>query len=166
MCKTHIAPFLCLVLFCFSAALGTAAVNQPHSFTIIDFWQGKCDAGEETACKKLEQNKLNEEKLEILNALAAKFQTDIQPDEFMLDKKPDLGKAYPLVIKSYLSAFTEQLAAKPEEFAIEYCAKHFHNYWLNKKYWWPTNIEDEPDWATIYIYIVDHYHGICLRRPF
>jgi hypothetical protein len=166
MYNKHIAPFLLLLACCLPTTLKLAAANEPYSFTIIDFWQSKCDAGESGACKKLENNKLNQQKLEKLNFLAEEFQSAIIPAEFLQNNKPDLGKAYPLVIKNYLSAFNEHMASKPEEFTLQYCAKQFHEYWLNKKYWWPTNIKDEPDWATIYIYIVDHYHGICLRRSF
>ena len=167
MCNKHIAPFfMSIILFCFSATLVLAAVNEPHSFTIIDFWQRKCEEGDKAACVKLETNKQNELKLENLNSLASKFQENIIPEDFLLDKKPNLDKAYPLVIKNYLESFTTQQIKNAGEFAIDYCAKHFHNYWLNKKYWWPTNSEDKPDWGTIYVYIVDHYHGLCLRQPF
>lgn len=143
-----------------------ATNSEPHSFTIIDFWQRKCEEGDLAACAKLESNKLNEHKLEKLNSLASSFQENILPEDFLLDKKPNLEKAYPLVIMNYLQLFADQRDKNPGKFAIDYCAKHFQNYWLNKKYWWPTNIEDKPDWATIYVYIVDHYHGLCLKQPF
>lgn len=149
-----------------SAVLLVAAANEPYSFTIANFWQAKCDKGDKAACIKLENSKLAEKKLVKLNALADAFRDSIDPDEFLLGKKPNLGKAYPLVLETYLASFDVQKDSMPEKFAIDYCAKHFHNYWLNKKFWWPTNMEDKPDWGTIYIYIVDHYHGICLKQPF
>ncbi len=152
--------------FISSAVLLLATNSEPHSFTIIDFWQGKCEEGDLAACAKLETNKLNQQKLEKLNSLATEFQGDIDPEEFLLDKKPNLAKAYPLVINHYLKSFEDQQIKNPGEFTIDYCAEHFHSYWLNKKYWWPTNKEDKPDWGTIYVYIVDHYHGLCLRHPF
>ena len=74
MCNIHIAPFLCLVVYCFSASLSLVADNQPYSFTIIDFWQRKCEEGDSAACVKLETNKLNEQKLEKLDSLASEFQ--------------------------------------------------------------------------------------------
>jgi hypothetical protein len=152
--------------FFLSTVLLLATNSEPHSFTIIDFWQRKCEEGDKAACSKLETNKQNELKLENLNSLASKFQESIKSKDFLLDKKPNLGKAYPLVIKNYLESFKTQQFKNLGEFVIDYCAKHFHNYWLNKKYWWPTNSEDKPDWGTIYVYIVDHYHGLCLRQPF
>jgi hypothetical protein len=164
--STHSAFFMSFISFYLSAALLVLAANEPHSFTIIDFWQRKCDEGDKAACIKMENNKLAEVKLDKLNALASEFRDSIKPEEFLLEEKPNLAKAYPLVIKSYLAAFKEPQDAAPEEFTIDYCAGHFHNYWLNKKYWWPTDIEDKPDWGTIYVYIVDHYHGICLNTSF
>jgi hypothetical protein len=155
-----------LISFYLSSILVVAAVSEPHSFTIIDFWQRKCDEGELAACAKMETNKRDEKKLAKLNSLASKFETNIVPEDFLLGKKPNLAKAYPIVIEGYLDAFEEQQNEKPAKFAIDYCAQHFHKYWLNQKYWWPTNINDEPDWGTIYVYIVDHYHGLCLKRPF
>ena len=163
---THGAFFMSFSTFFLSTTLLVAAANAPHTFTIMDFWQGKCNKGDKAACVKLEESKLVGQKLDKLNSLADEFRDSINAMEFLLSKKPDLGKAYPLVIKSYLHSFSDPEQSAPEEFTIEYCARHFHNYWLNKRYWWPTDIEDKPDWGTIYIYIVDHYHGICLNQPF
>jgi len=146
--------------------LAIAANGAPHSFTIVDFWQGKCDAGEQEACARVEQNQLAEAKLDKLNALATEFRDSIDEPEFLLDEKPNLGKAYPLAVRAYLKGFKDSGLPPAEEAVIEYCARHFHDYWLNTKYWWPTDIEDQPDWGTIFVYIVDHYHGICLRQAF
>ena len=166
MCDTYSTFFMGLISFYLSSILVVTAANEPHSFTIIDFWRGKCEEGDLAACARLETNKRDEKKLAKLNSLASKFETNIVPEDFLLGKKPNLAKAYPIVIEGYLDAFEEQQNEKPAKFAIDYCAQHFHKYWLNQKYWWPTNINDEPDWGTIYVYIVDHYHGLCLKRPF
>ena len=45
---------------------------------------------------------------------------------------------------------------------ITLCAEHYHDYWRNRKMWWPTDEAGKPDWSTIYYYIVDHYYGYCL----
>ena len=71
-----------LVQILLSTILVLAAAEKPHSFTIIDFWQGKCEEGDESACLKLETGKQNELKLEKLNTLATKFQTNIKPEDF------------------------------------------------------------------------------------
>ena len=152
--------------FVFSLLVLAAAANTPHNFTIIDFWQKKCDEGDSKACGKIESNKLAETKLAKLNQLADAFRDDINAEDFLLDNKPNLGKAYPQVIKGYLQSVDDPQLGQGDRYAIEYCAKHFHNYWLNKKFWWPTDAEDKPDWGTIYVYIVDHYHGVCLNQPF
>lgn len=139
----------------------------PHNFTIIDYWERICNEGDEKACAKLEANINSAEKLDNLTRLSKDFDNTLVREDFMLDKrKPNLGKAYPIVISSYLDSLETENTLASDQYAIDYCAKHFHNYWLNKKLWWPTNDEDKPDWRTIYVYIVDHYHGICLKQPF
>jgi len=165
MYRRCMAPFYTLLLATL-AATPLRAQTPPHSFTILDYWQDKCETGDETACRRLRANQQAQQKLEKLNTLADRFRDGIDADEFMLDNKPDLGKAYPLVIKNYLVAFDVQGGEAVDTHAIDYCARHFHDYWLNRKFWWPTDAEDKPDWGTIYVYIVDHYHGICLSRPF
>ena len=147
-------------------SLVLAAAEAPKNFTIMDYWKNKCDEGEEKACIKLEQSKEADTKLAKLNALADAFSQNIDPQEYLLDKKPNLGKAYPVVLETYLASFPQVSNSGQDKYAIDYCSKHFHNYWLNKKFWWPTDAEDKPDWSTIYVYIVDHYHGICLNQPF
>ena len=150
----------------FSALLLLTAAGAPHNFTIVDFWKKKCDEGDERACEKIEGSKQAEAKLARLNQLADVFRDQIKEEDFLLDDKPNLGKAYPQVIEGYLRSLDDPQLGQGDRYAIEYCARHFHNYWLNKKFWWPTDAEDKPDWGTIYVYIVDHYHGVCLNQPF
>lgn len=143
-----------------------ASADGPKNFTIMDYWRSKCEEGDQVACAKLEKSKEANAKLIKLNALADAFSVSINPEEYMLGKKPNLGKAYAVVLESYLESFPQDDGSGGDKYAIDYCSKHFHNYWLNKKFWWPTDAEDKPDWSTIYVYIVDHYHGICLNRSF
>ena len=35
--------------------------------------------------------------------------------------------------------------------------------WINKKLWYPALENGQPDWPSIYVFIVDHYYGYCLR---
>lgn len=164
--NTHGAFFMNPVFPLLYLSLLLASADGPRNFTIMDYWERKCNEGEQGACVKLERSREADGKLEKLNALADTFRDSINPQDFMLDEKPNLGKAYPVVLESYLESFPQPGKVSEDKYAIDYCSKHFHNYWLNKKFWWPTDAEDKPDWSTIYVYIVDHYHGICLNRPF
>ncbi len=83
----------------------------------------------------------------------------------MLDEKtPNLEGAYPGVMQDHL----ESEIAAGEDLTLDVvrlsgCANHYHNHWVNKKLWWPTDDEYKPDWASIYVFIVDHYYGFCLK---
>ena len=85
MQSTHSAFFMSFLPLYLSAALLLVAVNEPHSFTMVDFWQRKCDEGDKSACTKIEGNKLGEQKLDKLNMLAYQFRDSIHAEDFLLN---------------------------------------------------------------------------------
>ncbi len=154
----------------FSASFVLLAVlAAPREFSMADFWERKCAAGEATACARLENVKRDAVKLERLDRLARRYGAAAdRPALERDDGKPRLNLAYKQVMADFIEA--EQAAGDKalsyDAESVDYCAGHFHNYWLNRKLWWPTDDAGAPDWTSIYYYIVDHYHGICLRRYF
>ncbi len=144
------------------------ALNEPHQFSRLDLWQRKCDAGDAQACAQLAEAQAGVEKLERLDKLAQRYGDRADRDALVEDGKPRLNVAYVEVMRDFIDA--EQASGHGEllfdEEAVNYCADHFHNYWLNRKLWWPTDENGDPSWIDIYYYVVDHYHGICLRRYF
>jgi len=141
---------------------------QPHRFSMLDFWEKKCKAGNVASCERLESSKAGVEKLARLDTLARKYGDNVKREALEKQGKPLLNIAYRQVMDDFIKSENEvgNNEIHYDESAINYCADHFHNYWVNKKLWWPTDVNGNPGWTDIYYYIIDHYYGICLRRYF
>ncbi|MCY4210665.1 MAG: hypothetical protein OXD47_12120 [Gammaproteobacteria bacterium] len=144
------------------------ALDEPRQFSRLDLWEKECNAGDAPACAKLAEAQAGLEKLARLDELAQRYGAGANRDELEEDGRPLLNIAYMQVMQDFIEAEQaaghEELAYDAE--AVSHCAGHFHNFWLSNKLWWPTDENDEPSWADIYYYVVDHYHGVCLRRYF
>ena len=156
-----LTAFPLLILLFLPAAVG------PHNVTVDEFLQRECAAGKQESCiraKKLEADLVLQQRLE---KRAEEFWKDINTTELMLDKKkPDLQRAYPLVMRDYIKMEAEAGDSQIlREERLPQCARHYHNHWINKKMWWPANDDGTPDWPSIYTFIVDHYYGFCLKQP-
>lgn len=147
-------------------ALFLLAAEPPQSVSMEDFYQRECEAGKQQACEKLAALSGGLVQQKRLEQRSTGFWKEINTQELMLDKKkPNLQDAYPLVMRDFIkmeaaTGSTEKL----DEDRLPQCAMHYHNHWVNKKLWWPTLEDGSPDWPAIYIYIVDHYYGFCLKQ--
>ena len=143
-------------------------LNEPRQFSALDLWERECNAGDTEACDRLEKAQAGAGKLARLDTLAQRYGARVDRGELEEDGLPRLDLAYRQVMRDYIDA--EHAVGNKEldydEETVNYCSNHFHNYWRNRKLWWPTDENGAPSWADIYYYIVDHYHGICLRRYF
>lgn len=148
------------------SSLFLLAADQPHQYTLEDLLKFKCGKGNQEACQRLENIAHDREDAERLQQRVLVYGKELEQMNLMLDeKRPDLRAAYPLVMRDYFSALhesgsTEELVAQPK---LQQCANHYHEYWLNKKLWWP-NEDGKPDWEDIYVFIVDHYFGFCIKQ--
>ena len=151
-----------------SAFLLFVVLNEPHHFSMLDLWEKKCKGGDSAACQRFEDAQAGARKLERLDGLALRYGENANRDALEKDGRPLLNLAYIEVMEDFIEAEHEagDKELSYDEAAVSYCADHFHNYWLNRKLWWPTDANGDPSWTDIYYYIVDHYHGICLRRYF
>ena len=148
--------------------LALIVLNEPHQFSALELWKRECNEGDMEACERYDQAQAGAGKLERLDDLAQRYGAGVNREQLEKEGKPLLNLAYKQVMADFMEA--EHAAGNTElnydEEAVSYCADHFHNYWLNRKLWWPTDVNGDPSWTDIYYYIVDHYHGICLRRYF
>ena len=147
-------------------ALILLAAETPQGVSMEDFFQQQCEAGNQQACERfaeLSEGLVQQKKLE---QRSKEFWKDINTQELMLDKKkPDLQAAYSLVMRDFFKMESETGSTEIlNEERLPQCATHYHNHWINKKLWWPALEDGTPDWYSIYIYIVDHYYGYCLRQ--
>ena len=111
------------------------ATLQPHAVSMEEFLESECDKGVQKDCESLAELREQLIKQKRLQARAVLYGERINGNGPMLDEKVRLPG----------------------------CANHYHNYWVNKKLWWPTDDAHNPDWASIYVFIVDHYYGYCLK---
>ncbi len=141
------------------------AAAQPHAVSMEEFLENECDKGVQKDCETLADLKVQQVKQKRLQERAVSYGQRINGNGPMLDEKtPDLEGAYPVVMQDHLQS---EIAAGEDitldEVRLPGCANHYHNHWVNKKLWWPTDDEYKPDWASIYVFIVDHYYGFCLK---
>ena len=151
-----------------TALLLFVVLNEPHQFSMLDLWEKKCRDGDVEACQRFEDAQAGVRKLERLDGLALRYGENVNRDELETDGRPLLNLAYKQVMEDFIEAEHEQSNEELnyDDAAVSYCADHFHDYWINRKLWWPTDDNGDPSWTDIYYYIVDHYYGICLRRYF
>ena len=147
-------------------ALFLLAAEPPQGVSMEDFYRHECEAGHQHACEKLavlSEGLVQQKRLE---QRSTGFWKDINTQELMLDKKkPGLQDAYPLVMRDFFKMESETGSTEIlDEERLPQCAMHYHNHWINRKLWYPSNDDGTPDWPAIYIYIVDHYFGYCLKQ--
>ncbi len=145
--------------------LFAVAAAQPHAVSVEEFLEKQCQKGVQKDCEELADLKLQLVKQIRLQERAVLYGQRINGNGPMLDEKtPNLEAAYPGVMQDHLQsevAAGETLTLN--EVRLPGCANHYHNHWVNKKLWWPTDDDYKPDWASIYVFIVDHYYGFCLK---
>jgi len=154
-----------LVVLLLAAVPLLVSGEEPKNVSIIDFVEKRCEEGDQRSCVRLEELdsdlKRHKRLLEYSTSFAGKF----NGEEYTYDNKPDLANAYAVALKDF---FARETAAGFENLLYEdqlsQCAGHYHNHWRNRKLWWPTKEDETPDWQRIYVYIVDHYYGYCLKR--
>ena len=148
------------------ATLFLIAAEQPHTVTLEDFLRKECAAGKQESCARADQLSSDLIVEDRLNKRSVEYWKNVNTQGLMLDKKrPDLAAAYPMVMRDY---FAMEAKAGNKQTLLEdrlpQCARHYHNFWINKKMWWPANDDGSPDWPSIYIFIVDHYYGFCVKQ--
>ena len=141
------------------------AAAQPHIVSVEGFLEKECQKGVVKDCEQLAELRLQLVKQKRLQERAVLYGQRINGNGLMLDEKtPDLEGAYSGVMQDHLKS---EIAAGEDltldEVRLPRCASHYHNHWVNKKLWWPTDEDYNPDWASIYVFIVDHYYGFCLK---
>lgn len=139
--------------------------EAPQGVSMEDFFRNQCEEGNQQACARLAELSAGLVLQQKLEQRSREFWKDVTTGELMLDGKPDLQAAYPLVIRDFLVAEVQAgVNEEPNEERLRECARHYHNHWINKKLWYPANEDGSPDWPAVYVYIVDHYYGFCLRQ--
>ncbi|MEM6999077.1 MAG: hypothetical protein AAF419_04495 [Pseudomonadota bacterium] len=150
----HATLLLLLIFFC----------SIVSAETIREFQERKCAEGNQKSCERAADLLEGEQHAERIVKLGDDYAVVVDRSILEEENKPKLKNAYSEVLADYFSKEAEngvkQLVAG---YTLNICAEHYHNHWRNRKMWWPTKDSGEPDWSTIYYYIVEHYYGYCLR---
>lgn len=152
--------FLQLILL-----LPFAVMAETKHHSLEDLLNYKCNNNNQNACEQLKQLQADKEQAALLDERVKKFSHTLEDKQLMLDtKRPNLEAAYPIVMEDYFQGLHHagKLESLISATKLAECAGHYHNHWINKKLWWP-NDEGKPDWESIYVFIVDHYYGFCLK---
>jgi hypothetical protein len=132
--------------------------------SVREFHQRKCEEGHSENCKRAAAMLEGEQHADRIVELGDNFAMKVVRSEREEDNKPILIEAYPDVLDDYFEQESENgIKRLVTHEMMELCAEHFHDYWRNRKMWWPTDDDGKPDWSTIYYYMVEHYYGYCLR---
>ncbi len=148
----------CLIAFCI-------VISSPaFAESLREFHQRKCEEGIQESCSRAADMLEGELHAERIVELGDQFAINVDRSKRQEDKKPLLEDAYIDVMADYFKAEeSDGIKQLVTDEVINLCAKHYNDYWLNRKLWWPTLDNGQPDWSTIYYYIVEHYYGYCLR---
>ncbi len=126
-----------------------------------------CSDGQMEICDQISRMEHPLEPVSALDAMALSFASRSASMQLDKNKIPNLGKAYPLIVKDYFSneKITDESRKKWLKTAnLEDCGKHYHIEWRIDKNWWPVDNNEDPDWRALYPHALDHYFGYCVRQ--
>lgn len=156
-----------ITVLIFAAAL-VIEPGQALAEDFLDRLMKSCSEGDKKACAELDAlAKKLEPQLERLNAQADQFQVDAKGLGLQTGTRPNLEKAYPIILHRYMSSDTvEPIHRKRglDKKLILLCSKNFNDLFFvhgRKIGFLPSG---EPDWAEIYLQTIDHYFRYCSRR--
>ncbi len=156
--SSYFLPGLILSIFIVLISSGVSAES------LREYHQRKCNEGNTDSCERAADMLVGEQHAERIVELGDNFAVVVDRSVMEEDRKPILRDAYHDVLEDYFKAEAENgIKQGVTNEVINLCAEHYHDYWRNRKMWWPTDDAGEPDWSTIYYYIVEHYYGYCLR---
>ena len=148
----------------YSILIGSLICLPVSAESLREYHQRKCNEDHTESCAKAMAMLEGEQHADRIVELGDHFALEVDRSEMEEDHKPKLKEAYRLVLDDYFKSEAEHGIQKTvAEDMINLCADHYHDHWRNRKMWWPTDAAGEPDWSTIYYYIVEHYYGFCLR---
>ena len=144
--------------------LGMLIVSVVSAESVREFHERKCKEGNQDSCSRAADMLEGEQHANRIVELGDQFASKVDRSKREEDRKPLLKEAYVDVLADYFKAEADNgIEQAVADEVINLCAEHYNDHWRNRKMWWPTLEGGQPDWSTIYYYIVEHYYGYCLR---
>lgn len=150
-------------------ALILASLHGPaEAGDFLDRLMKSCADHDNKACDELDR--LTEKirvQVDRLNAQADSFQIEAKGLGLQTGKRPNLEKAYPIILHRYMSSDTvEPIHRKRglDERLVSICSKSFSDLFFVHGKKIVVLQSGEPDWAAIYLQTIDHYFRYCSKR--
>ncbi len=143
---------------------GLSISNLVLAESLREYQQRLCGEGNAESCERAADMLAGEQHADRIVELGDVFAVTVDRSIMEEENKPLLKQAYLDVLDDYFKMESENgIKRLVGRDIINLCAEHYHNHWRNRKMIWPTNDAGQPDWSTIYFYVVEHYYGFCLR---
>ena len=151
-------------------SLGISVMIPTHvaAEDFLDRLMERCSMGDKQACSEIgELTEKHKEQSERLNAQADAFQGEAPSLNIEYNKKPDIIKAYPIILKSYMNSDTvepihKMMGLKPNLVTI--CSKHLNDLYFIHGKEIPSLKSGKPDWGIIYLVTIEHYFRYCSKQ--
>lgn len=134
----------------------------------LDRLMERCSKGDTQACCELDNLRQKyKTQIDRLNAQADAFQAEAPSLGIERDSKPDIRKAYPIILDRYMNSDTIEPShrtrgLKPD--LINICSEHLRDLYYKHGKEIPSLESGKPDWGIIYLVVIDHYFRYCSRQ--
>lgn len=127
-----------------------------------------CSEGDQKACVELDRlTEQHRDQINRLNAQAEAFQAEAKTLGLQTGHRPNLEKAYPIILHRYMDAGPVEPIHKKRGLIkqlIPLCAKSFQDLFFVGGKEVPMLSSGEPNWAVIYIQTIEHYFRHCSKK--
>jgi hypothetical protein len=155
-------------LFIISLCISVFTPTYVAAEDFLDRLMERCSKGDEKACGEL--NNLTEKhrkQVDRLNSQADAFLAVSASLDIESGDKPNIKKAYPIILKRYMTSDTvepvhKKSGLKPE--LVNICADHLHDLYFIHGKQIPKLESGRPDWGMIYLVTIEHYFRFCSKQ--
>ena len=152
MLKKWILKFV----YSFLMLLGLSILLSTQVFAedFLDRLMKRCSEGDTKACDELD--KLREKyksQVDRLNAQADAFQAEANSLGIENNNEPDIRKAYPIILNSYISSDAVESGHRAKGLKLDQiniCARHLHDLYFKHGKEIPSLESGKPDWGIIH----------------
>ncbi len=131
----------------------------------LDRLMERCSIGNTKACDEIDEiMEKHRAALDRYSARVDAFEAEVPSLNVEHNNKPDIRKAYPIILKHYMSSdavepIHRRKGVKPD--LVNICSKHLHDLYFIHGKEIPTLESGKPDWGTIYLVTIEHYFRFC-----
>ena len=155
-------------LFIISLCMSVFTPTYVAAEDFLDRLMERCSKGDEKACGELDKlTEKHRKQVDRLNAQADAFQVVSASLDIETGDKPNIKKAYPIILKRYMTSDTvepvhKKRGLKPE--LVNICADHLYDLYFIHGKQIPKLTSGRPDWGMIYLVTIEHYFRFCSKQ--